>query len=167
MRRRDFLRATSGAAGLLAAPSIGRAADSKVLRFVPQANLANLEHQLGQGGEAEVKLQQLQRDADGTRSAYDAYLSRFKEISEQQQLQTPDGYLISAATRPDSPTYPRGSSVLMLGVIVGALGGIALAFLREMFDGRLRSVAQVEGATGLPVVAVMPAFSRFVGLLKL
>src|ERR1700733_2739581 len=43
MRRRDFLRTTTGAAALLAAPRIGRAADSKVLRFVPQANLANLD----------------------------------------------------------------------------------------------------------------------------
>jgi peptide/nickel transport system substrate-binding protein len=43
MRRRDFLRTTAGAAGVLAAPRIGRAADSKVLRFVPQANLANLD----------------------------------------------------------------------------------------------------------------------------
>jgi peptide/nickel transport system substrate-binding protein len=43
MRRRDFLRTTSGAVSLLAAPRIGRAADSKVLRFVPQANLANLD----------------------------------------------------------------------------------------------------------------------------
>ncbi len=43
MRRRDFLRTTTGAAALLAAPAISRAADSKVLRFVPQANLANLD----------------------------------------------------------------------------------------------------------------------------
>jgi hypothetical protein len=39
MRRRDFLRTTTGAATLLAAPRISRAADNKVLRFVPQANL--------------------------------------------------------------------------------------------------------------------------------
>ena len=43
MRRRDFLRTTTGAAALLATPGISRAADSKVLRFVPQANLANLD----------------------------------------------------------------------------------------------------------------------------
>ena len=43
MRRREFLRTTAGAAGLMAAPHISRAADSKVLRFVPQANLANLD----------------------------------------------------------------------------------------------------------------------------
>ena len=47
MRRRDFLRTTTGAAAILAAPlaapGISRAADNKVLRFVPQANLANLD----------------------------------------------------------------------------------------------------------------------------
>ncbi len=43
MQRREFLRTSAGAAGLLAAPAIGHAADTKVLRFVPQANLANLD----------------------------------------------------------------------------------------------------------------------------
>ena len=43
MRRRDFLRTTTGAAGLLAAPRLSLAANNKVLRFVPQANLANLD----------------------------------------------------------------------------------------------------------------------------
>jgi peptide/nickel transport system substrate-binding protein len=47
MQRRDFLKAaTAGslaAAGGLAMPRLARAADNKVLRFVPQANLANLD----------------------------------------------------------------------------------------------------------------------------
>ncbi len=43
MRRRDFLRTTTGAAGLLAAPRLSLAAEAKTLRFVPQANLANLD----------------------------------------------------------------------------------------------------------------------------
>ncbi|MBN8926717.1 MAG: ABC transporter substrate-binding protein [Rhodospirillales bacterium] len=44
MPRRDFLKtAAVAAAGGLAAPRIGHAADAKVLRFIPQANLANLD----------------------------------------------------------------------------------------------------------------------------
>ncbi len=43
MRRREFLRTTAGAAGLLTAPYVARAADARILRFVPQANLANLD----------------------------------------------------------------------------------------------------------------------------
>ncbi|MBS0644596.1 MAG: ABC transporter substrate-binding protein [Acetobacteraceae bacterium] len=46
MFRREFLKTTGAAAmaaGTLAAPRLSLAADSKVLRFVPQANLANLD----------------------------------------------------------------------------------------------------------------------------
>ncbi|HVZ07695.1 ABC transporter substrate-binding protein [Rhodopila sp.] len=44
MRRRTLLTAAGAiAAGSLAAPRLSRAADSKVLKFVPQANLANLD----------------------------------------------------------------------------------------------------------------------------
>jgi succinoglycan biosynthesis transport protein ExoP len=124
-------------------------------------NLAALEGQLGKGAEAEVKLQQLQKDADSTRSVYDTYVARLKEISEQEQLQAPDGYLISSATQPDMPTYPRITSVIMLGAIMGAVGGVVLACLRDMFDRRFRGVSQVEEVTGLPLVAIMPALSRF------
>ncbi len=43
MNRRDLLKTAGGAAGILAAPRLSLAANSKVLRFVPQANLANLD----------------------------------------------------------------------------------------------------------------------------
>ena len=44
MKRRDFLTtATIAAAGTLAAPHVARSQSSRVLRFVPQANLANLD----------------------------------------------------------------------------------------------------------------------------
>src|SRR6202046_214572 len=44
MDRRGFLKtAAIAATGAVARPTIGRPADSKVLRFVPQANLANLD----------------------------------------------------------------------------------------------------------------------------
>jgi peptide/nickel transport system substrate-binding protein len=42
MRRREVLKAAAAAAGL-AAPAIARADATRVLRFVPQANLANLD----------------------------------------------------------------------------------------------------------------------------
>src|SRR5262249_49061461 len=44
MRRRDLLQsALAGTVTGLAAPYIARGADAKVLRFLPQANLANLD----------------------------------------------------------------------------------------------------------------------------
>jgi peptide/nickel transport system substrate-binding protein len=43
MDRRGFLKTAAAVGGALAAPRLSLAADSKVLRFVPQANLANLD----------------------------------------------------------------------------------------------------------------------------
>ncbi len=44
MNRRDLLKTgTAAALGTLAAPSLSRAQDSRVLRFVPQANLSSLD----------------------------------------------------------------------------------------------------------------------------
>ena len=43
VNRRDFLKTTAVVASALAAPRLSLAADTKVLRFVPQANLANLD----------------------------------------------------------------------------------------------------------------------------
>ena len=43
VNRRGFLKTTAVVASALAAPRLSLAADNKVLRFVPQANLANLD----------------------------------------------------------------------------------------------------------------------------
>ncbi len=44
MKRRDFIiTAAAGAAGTLAAPNISRAQSTRVLRFVPQANLSSMD----------------------------------------------------------------------------------------------------------------------------
>jgi succinoglycan biosynthesis transport protein ExoP len=129
-----------------------------------QRDLERLEHQFGQGSEAEVKLQQLQREADANRVVYEAYLNRLKEVTEQQQLQSADAYLVSLASMPTVPSYPRYRPLLILGLAFGGLAGISLAFLRDRLDQRLRSIGQVEEITGIPVVALMPSlpWRRFV-----
>lgn len=129
-----------------------------------QRNLERLEHQFGQGSEAEVRLQQLQREADADRVVYEAYLNRLKEVTEQQQLQSADAHLVSAASQPTVPTYPRYRPLLMLGLLIGGIVGTSIALLRDRLDQRLRSIGQVEEITGLPVVALMPSlpWRRFV-----
>jgi capsular exopolysaccharide synthesis family protein len=125
-----------------------------------QGDLTRLETQFGQGSAAGVKLQQLQREADANRAVYEAYLNRIKEITEQQQMQSADARLVSRATVPGVPSYPRYRPILLLGLVAGGVVGIALAFLHETFDQRLRSIGEVEDATGLPVLALLPSLPR-------
>lgn len=122
-----------------------------------QGELARLEGKFGEGSDAEVRLGQLQREAEANRAVYETYLNRFKETSEQRKLQEPDSYMISSAMPPTTPSYPRLQPLLGLGAIFGGFAGLALAFSRELFDKRLRSISQVEEITGLPVLALLPS----------
>jgi capsular exopolysaccharide synthesis family protein len=124
------------------------------------SELARLEEKFGEGSDAEVRLGQLEREADANRSVYETYLGRYKETSEQEKLQEPDSYLISSAVAPVTPSYPRRSPLLALGAIFGTVAGATLAFCRELFDQRLRSISQVEEVTGLPVLALLPSLPR-------
>jgi polysaccharide biosynthesis transport protein len=124
-----------------------------------QKDLATLEQQFSRGGEAEVKLEQLQREADANRTVYEAYLNRLKEITEQQQMITPDAHLVSRAAQPAVPTYPRYHQMLVLGCVIGGILGVAIALWCDASDQRLRSIGQVEEATGLPVIGLMPTLS--------
>ncbi len=46
----------------------------------------------------------------------------------------------------------------LIGLLVGAMLGLGLAFMLEYFDGRWRSPEEVEQITGLPTFGVVPRF---------
>jgi succinoglycan biosynthesis transport protein ExoP len=81
-------------------------------------------------------------------------------IADQQELQEPGdvqvGQVIQAAIRPLQPVSPDHVRNGLLGLVVGLLLGIGLAFLRERLDDRLRGRMDLEDHIGAPVLAVIP-----------
>jgi tyrosine-protein kinase len=81
-------------------------------------------------------------------------------VGEQQELQEPGdvqvGQVIQAAIRPIKPVSPDHVRNGLLGLVVGLLLGIGLAFLRERLDDRLRGRMDLEDHIGAPVLAVVP-----------
>lgn len=106
--------------------------------------------------EAMVRLNQLQREADASRSIYESFLNRYKETIEQVALAMPDARLISSAETPGTPSGPRRLPILLLGLVGGAGFGGALAFVREKLDRRVRRGSEIEEITGAPIVGVLP-----------
>ena len=106
---------------------------------------------------------ELQRQAEASRSMYTTLLSRYKEVSEQLDLASPGVEIVSEARKPASPSFP--SKMLMItGSFAGSLLiGIILAFIVEMLDSGLRSAQQVEGALGVPALAMIPKIDRSKG----
>ena len=107
-------------------------------------------------GQAEVQLQDLQRQADADRSLYVALLNRFKEVSEQRNLLEPGATLASRAGVPGEPDFPKPGLMMIAGFTVSLTLGTLLAFLVEYLDGGLRTGRQVERVLGLPHLGFVP-----------
>ncbi|MEV0614933.1 Wzz/FepE/Etk N-terminal domain-containing protein [Nonomuraea sp. NPDC050404] len=63
------------------------------------------------------------------------------------------GSVISQAAPPDTPSSPSLPLYLGTGLMLGLLTGSATAYVRDRFDRRLRTPADVERLTGLPVLS--------------
>ncbi|MEV4705801.1 Wzz/FepE/Etk N-terminal domain-containing protein [Actinoplanes sp. NPDC049316] len=65
------------------------------------------------------------------------------------------GSIISDAREPEEPTSPNALLNIAAGAMLGLLAGLALAFMRERFDRRLRTAADVRDRGRIPVLAAL------------
>jgi polysaccharide biosynthesis transport protein len=112
--------------------------------------------QMGTVNQKTIHLMALERDAAINGKLLEDTLSRAKQVMGQQDIRQPEAELISQAAAPLWPTYPPRMLILLLGMVVGALGGSMAALLREGADVSFRNAEQIEAATGLPVMSLIP-----------
>jgi capsular exopolysaccharide synthesis family protein len=138
----------------------GDAEAAKAKEMQLQQQVDNLERQAGGLGQSEVELRQLQREAQSTRAVYEDFLKRFKELREQQDIQQPDARVLSAATVPPQPIFPRYTLTMSVALAAGMLLGAAFAGLIERLDGGFRTGEQIERMTGRPLLGMIPSLSK-------
>ncbi|MBP2300868.1 GumC family protein [Azospirillum picis] len=122
--------------------------------------LSGLKENQGRTGNGTLVLRQLVREAEANRAIYEVVLNRYKETAEQIDLQRPDASIISPAAMPTEPVPSRRLPVIVIGGIGGALLGVLLALLRERRDQPVRSIPDLERATGIPVIGLVPDLGR-------
>ncbi len=128
-----------------------------------EATLLNNVNQLRREGqelsEKEIQYLTLTREADSTQQLYEAVLKRLKETGVTGGLETNNVRVLEEATPPASPVRPKKSTDLALSVALGLFLGIGVALAIEYFDTTIRSPDEVERVLGLPVIAIVPAFT--------
>jgi exopolysaccharide transport family protein len=121
-----------------------------------QKSLANLTNVSNESSLEQIRLRELQREADANRTLYETFLARYKETSAQENLELPDARLVSKAEVPIQPSFPKSTLVLALGGVLGLGFGGLLAFVVDSFDHRVKSLKQAADVTGVPTLAAIP-----------
>ncbi|QOZ32126.1 lipopolysaccharide biosynthesis protein [Bradyrhizobium sp. CCBAU 53421] len=88
--------------------------------------LKAVESQILVDGQALVKLQELQRDADANKNIYEQFLSRYKTTDEQRLLQSSQTKVASPATPPIRSTLPPLPLLLVVLAIVSLMTSTAI-----------------------------------------
>jgi polysaccharide biosynthesis transport protein len=103
----------------------------------------------------EAKLDELPPfEREGT--AGEVLSRRIRQLEALAAVQTGKAELAQPATVPSSPSSPRTSRNVALGILLGGLLGIGLALGREQFDRRLRDLEDVDEILQLPVLGTIP-----------
>jgi succinoglycan biosynthesis transport protein ExoP len=114
----------------------------------------------------------LRRDADANKALYEGLLTKLKEAGISAGLKSSNIRIVDPAMIPSSPSRPAKARNISLAFLVGLIGGIGLALLREYLDNTVKTPDDVETLSRLPSLAVVPMFAdaaianRKSGLLK-
>ena len=121
-----------------------------------QKSLEDLQNVSTESGQAQVRLRELQRDADSNRTLYESFLARYKETSAQESLEMPESRIVTRAEIPIRPSFPKTLLILAFSIVLGVALGAVLAMLADYLDPRIKSLQQAELATGIPSIAAVP-----------
>lgn len=124
-----------------------------------QSSLDQLQDASSSANQARVRLRELQREAEANRTLYESYLARFKESTSQQSLELPGSHIVTKASIPISPSWPKKMLLLALAGTLGIGIGSVLAFLADYLDQRVKTLEQAEAISGVPALAAVPLIS--------
>ena len=132
--------------------------DAEVARQKEQSLARSMSSLVGQSeitNETLVQLRQLQRESETYRSLYQTFMQRYQETLQQQSFPISEARVITGATSPQVPSYPRRGLVSALGLLFGVLFGAGVGVVRERRDRVFRSASQVRDELGLELLGLL------------
>lgn len=118
-------------------------------------SLKELEARIQEQSRDLTVLTQTEREVEATRVLYQTFLARLKEASLQIGFQRADSYVMEPA-RSATKVAPNPPLLLMSALILGLVMGSLIVFFREKLQTGLKTVAELESATGHTVIGQVP-----------
>jgi succinoglycan biosynthesis transport protein ExoP len=115
--------------------------------------------QVNQTAEKLVQYNILKREADTNKQLYDGMLQKLKEAGITAGLRSSNIRVVDPALIPSYPSRPNKTRNILLSILVGLVGGIGLALMREYLDNTVKTPDDIETLARLPSLAVVPALT--------
>jgi succinoglycan biosynthesis transport protein ExoP len=127
-----------------------------------KANEENLRKMVSETKAATLNLNEkfiqygvLKRESETNKQLFDAIIKRIKEQGITQDIRTIDVSVVEKAEVPKSPAKPKKLLNILLGLIVGLMGGVGLAFFVEYLDNTVKFPEDAESKLGSPVLGIV------------
>jgi len=104
-----------------------------------RASLDKLKGTETQANISDVKLKELEREAEANRTMLQNMLNRFADVNARQDTSMQPGFarIIERAVVPATPFFPKMGPILLLSTIAGLALGLGLGFVLELLSGPL------------------------------
>lgn len=122
--------------------------------------LKTAEEELGEANQAQVKVAQLDRESNASRTVYESYLTRYKQLIEQDGIAVPEAQMISAAEPAMAKASPNLANWLLLGLGLGAMVSLLATAARETFDKIRPAQTSSFALPGIPAATLLPLSHR-------
>lgn len=100
-----------------------------------------------------TKYNALKREVESNRALYNALVKQIKEKNISEEISQVNVWTTQLAEIPETPVKPNKTQNILLGLILGILGGVGLAFFQEYLDNTIQDPEKTENRLGVSVLA--------------
>ena len=119
-------------------------------------SMGELKGQLDASNANAVRFDMLRREAQAQSNLYVQTASKVQQLAVSGALSASNIRVLSAAVPPVRPASPKRLEILSIGLLLGILGGMAVAFVAEGMDDTVSSLDDVHKLAGVPALGLLP-----------
>ncbi|WP_292513195.1 exopolysaccharide transport family protein [Methylobacterium sp.] len=120
------------------------------------ASLKRMQGETNTTSQASIRLRELEREVEASRTVYTTFLTRAREIRDQAGIDSTNARIITRANPPQEKSWPL-PGVFALGGLAAGLGlGTGLAVVREYLNPTVLSRNQMQNLAAAPVIGEIP-----------
>src|SRR6202048_4422151 len=102
----------------------------------------------------------LKKESDASTQLYQALYQKIKEAAIAAETKSSNIRVVDRARILDRPTRPDSRKNIGIGLLLGILGGVVVAFLREGMETRIRTPEDIKRCLGADSVSVVPVMGN-------